>query len=476
MLILSFLLPLLSLVLINPLGASRGWIWTEPKVWAVAVWVAFTWLSLLYPLLKQQVNLAPLKRFALLYGFFLLAGLLSVWLSPFPLRAFLGQSTMGDGWNYWLAVGALALGNSLLLAIRPKLFRAQLLGVVAGGVVMAIAVLPQMFNWTLDYTATMGQTFPGNEPLLSTIFRGQMPIGLTSHRGHAGLVLACVSVLLVAARLTGFLRPKIALPLLFIAGLALWCTYTRGPYLAFFAGLTPLVFLHRSWRAWGQVAWVILASYGAFLGLGHFAELNRDFQPPGLNESFASGRLRLWSLAWEGIKARPLVGWGFDGFGLAFPFVADFTHLEAGYLKNVSKPTHITEVSDYAFEYKDINDQTHTGVLATNKAHNLLLDGLLSVGVLGFVPYLLAFGALLQLTLRGPAAALGAVGIAYLVYTLTWFESAQFSHLAWWALSAGAGLALAQKVGGDHVPQGLQPNRATRRHQHHLDPSGSPHP
>ena len=30
-----------------------------------------------------------------------------------------------------------------------------------------------------------------------------------------------------------------------------------------------------------------------------------------------------------------------------------------------------------------------------------------------------------------------AVGIAYLVYTFTWYESAQFSHLAWWALSAG---------------------------------------
>lgn len=39
---------------------------------------------------------------------------------------------------------------------------------------------------------------------------------------------------------------------------------------------------------------------------------------------FTSTRSNLWVLAVDGIKARPLFGWGFNGFGLAWPRVNDF--------------------------------------------------------------------------------------------------------------------------------------------------------
>ena len=53
-----------------------------------------------------------------------------------------------------------------------------------------------------------------------------------------------------------------------------------------------------------------------------------------------------------------------------------------------------------------------------------------------------SFLSLLWLATKGSEPGLAALGVAYLVYGLTWFECAQFSHLAWWALAAGAGLYL----------------------------------
>lgn len=76
----------------------------------------------------------------------------------------------------------------------------------------------------------------------------------------------------------------------------------------------------------------------------------------------------------------------------------------------------------------------------TNKAHNLFLDTAVSVGLPGLALYLLLLGVFLAATVRGAGWGLEAVLVVYLVYGLTWFESAQFSHLAWWALSVGLAL------------------------------------
>ena len=438
-------LAFLSLTLINPLGTPRAGVWTEPKTWALVLWTAVTWIHLLPLLLRARPRVRPLWPFLLGFAAFLAAGAYAALRSPFPFRAWFGQSTMGDGFAYWVTVGALALGTALLLHFRPGLYRSQLYAVLAAGAVQALSVLPQaLWDWRLDYTATLGQTYPGGDPLLSTIWRGQMPIGLTSHRGHVAAVLAMAGVLAAATYLRR--RSKAFLGLFAFLSFALWFTYTRGAYLALLGGLAALYPWHRDGRAWLGVFAALLASYGAFLGARTLDLAAVDRAMPALTledpDAFSSGRLRFWTLSLEAIARNPW-GYGFDGFGLAFPFVADFSGKERRYLQaDAPPPVEVVEVGDYGFRYRDQEGKEHWGALASNKAHNLLLDLLLSVGPFGALGYLAAFLSLLWLATKGSEPGLAALGVAYLVYGLTWFECAQFSHLAWWALAAGAGLYL----------------------------------
>jgi O-antigen ligase len=156
-------------------------------------------------------------------------------------------------------------------------------------------------------------------------------------------------------------------------------------------------------------------------------------------EHFSSGRLHLWQLSLRGIAERFLWGWGFDGFGIAFPFVADWVGRHQGYLLEKVAVAHVLKLDDFTFDYQGIDGKLHAGILITNKAHNLLLDTTLSVGVLGLLCYALLWWFFLKCTVRTKLIGIEAVAIAYLIYTLSWYESAQFSHLAWWALSAGLG-------------------------------------
>jgi len=58
------------------------------------------------------------------------------------------------------------------------------------------------------------------------------------------------------------------------------------------------------------------------------------------------------------------------------------------------------------------------------------------VGFLGTVSYAALWGYYIFLNRKSPSRRMLAVAIAYLTFTLTWFECAQFTHLAWWSLSA----------------------------------------
>jgi hypothetical protein len=78
--------------------------------------------------------------------------------------------------------------------------------------------------------------------------------------------------------------------------------------------------------------------------------------------------------------------------------------------------------------------QLFTKPLPTYKAHNLILDTTCSLGILGILSYLALFGFCLRRTIKSPYRGIEAIAIAYLAFTFTWFECAQFTHLAWWAL------------------------------------------
>lgn len=480
------LLTALSLALINPWGTPRGEVWTNPKVYALIALALLTWSVLLAQLVRfiiKKLHREATPHFrppaawvwgALLWLAFLGWGLVTVYFSPISLRnALMANDEMGDGWVYWAWLGAFVLGNALVLRRFPQLFKPQLYGVLLAGALMGLAVLAQTVNWKLDFTATMGQEVPTPNPnrpnvLLSNIWQGQMPIGLTSHRGHAAFVVAAVAVLALVSQLRGWLAGRYAWPLYALSLLGVYLTATRGAQLAFGAGMIYL--LIRFWRVAGARRTVLLALVPLVVGaaglIGALAlgvsSMTRSL--PSLEtltknpDAFLSMRPDYWRIAADGIRERPLAGWGYNGFGLMFPYVNDFEVRFKTFLAwQDGKPVELARLQGtdhYYFRYIGLDGLLYRGRVMSNKAHNLFLDTAVSLGLVGLALYLLLLGVFLGITARGAGWGLEAVLVVYLVYGLTWFESAQFSHLAWWALSAGLAL--------QRAPQGVTPGPSDR--------------
>lgn len=468
----------LTLVAINPWGTPRHEVWTDPKVYALIGLALLTWAVLLVLLVRFVVQKSRHQsllhlhwpRFwwpvAFLLGAFLLTGLATVYYSPIKaMNAFRSHVEMGDGWLYWAWLSAFVLGNALVLRRLPRLFKAQLYGFLIGGALMALATLPQYVNWRLDYTQTTGQEVSTpNHPnlLVSSIYQGQMPIGLTSNRGHAAFIVAATAILALVSLLRGWLQKRYAWPLYALLVVAVYLTSTRGAQLAFGVGL--LYLLVRFWRVVGARRVVLIALIPVVLGstmiLGSsvlgvstgkrsLPPLNTFFKRP---EAFLSFRPAYWRTAVEGIRQRPLLGWGYGGFGLAFGYANDFdkkfkVYLAVGDNKNgVRIPIARLQGTDhYFFRYFGPDDQLYRGRVMSSKAHNIFLDMTLSLGLLGLVLYVLLLGLLTAISSRGSGWGLEAVTVVYLVYGLTWFDSAQFTHLAWWVFSAGLALPLKRK-------------------------------
>jgi len=463
------LLIALSLTLINPWGTPRGGVWTHPKVYALIGLALLTWGVLFTQLVIfviKKMRRQPTPHFrppaawvwaALLWVAFLGWGLVTVYLSPVTIsNALMANDEMGDGWLYWVWVGAFVLGNALTLRRFPKLFKPQLYGVLAAGALMSLAVLAQTLDWRLDFTDTMRQEVPTPDPdrpnlLLSNIWQGQMPIGLTSHRGHAAFVVAAAAVLALVSLLRGWLAGRYAWPLYALSLLSVYLTATRGAQLAFGAGMLYLLF--RFWRVAGAQRTLLLAFVPVVLGVtglvGALAlgvssgtrplpSLATLFKNP---DAFLSMRPDYWRIAVAGVRERPLAGWGYNGFGLAFPYVNDFDARFKTFLAwEGGEPVDVDRIQGtdhYYFRYFGPDGILYRGRVMSNKAHNLLLDTAVSVGVVGLGFYLLLLFVFLAVTARGAGWGLEAVFVVYLVYGVTWFESAQFSHLAWWALSVG---------------------------------------
>lgn len=458
----------LSLVAINPWGRPRGEIWTDPKVYAVIALAFLTWTVLLVQLVRfvrQRLGHGRLSSFsappawgwaAFLWAAYLGFGLLSVYFSPVRTdNALTPNNEMGDGLVYWAYVAAFVLGNVLVLKRFPQLFRAQLYGFLIAGLLMGLAVVAQTIDWRLDFTATMGKVVPNSQSvgglLYSNIYGGQMPIGLASHRGHAGFIVAAMAVLVLVCLARGWTTKRYGWPLYLLLLTSVYLTSTRGAQVAFVAGLVYL--LVRFWRAQKTRRIVLLAFIPLIVGgaaligadalglpsltrsLPSFTKLLTD------PDEFVSFRFDYARIAIDGIRERPLLGWGYNGFALAFPYVNDFDrkfkrNLELRDGKAIEIDT-LRGTDHYYFRYIGTDGLLHLGRVLSNKAHNLVLDVWVSLGLGGLITYLLLFGVFLWVTARGEGWGLEAVAVVYLVYTLTWFESAQFSHLTWWALSAG---------------------------------------
>ena len=437
----------LSVAAINPWGVTQGEIWVWPKVLALVVALLLN-LKVLARRGRTVKVEAPWRRIALFWGALLLVGLVSTLLSPAPRRSLLGQTIYGDGLLYWLLLAGLVLTNALAVRADPRIFRAQLRGLLLGGVVFAASMFPQLVDKSIDYTTRSGQFTPTSSELLkSQVHVAHQPVGLSSHRGHASVVTALTSLLALVALLRGWLSAKLAVPVLLVSSLALWFSDSRGGLLAALIGL-----LYIGWYVVksGRGRALFAATLGVLVlsgGVYWLLQRNADIQVrelPSVTEdvdSLTSHRSELWQEAVWAFLQRPLLGYGFDGFGTALPFV---------HARSDPSIREVLKIGDVYYNYSD-GSSVRRGHIEEfyNKAHNVVLDWLVSVGVLGAALYAALVLYLLVVTARSSVAPLEVLTVAYLAFTLTWYDSAQFTFLGFWGLSVGLGFAGSRRMVGN---------------------------
>ncbi|MCC5668426.1 O-antigen ligase family protein [Nostoc sp. CHAB 5784] len=381
-----------SIILINPLGVDRGAIWSQPKILAVELIIIVNlfiisqhWKLLRFPKLWKVV--------AALWGLFLTIGAIATINSPESVRSLLGQSTAKDGLLYWGLIAVFTLSNALVLKLKPEIGKQQLKGLVIGGVILGLSIFPQVFNWHVDYTVTSGQLFKSHI-LQSTIYREQQPIGLYSHRGFVSFVLAAVAIIALVGWRSSWISTKLAVVAESVVIPALLLTQTRAGLLALLVGASYLLGRkHYKLILTGAIACILTIT---------LLSTTRNINNHSMIDQITSDRTYLWKISTTRIKMRPF-GWGFDGFEIAYP------HLPDGTIKTLP--------------------------MTATKAHNLFIDTALSVGIIGLTVYLGLIGFCLWCVVKSPYRDIGAVAIAYLIFTLTWYESAQYTHIFWWSLS-----------------------------------------
>lgn len=442
----------LSLIWINPWGVNRGEIWTEPKVTAVSLITLLNCLVILEAYRNRSLVISSRWKVGLrLWAVFTGVGLASTLLSPFPGRSLWGQSVLGDGWIYWVLIGTFVLSNALVLQLHPTLFRSQLYGLLAGGLITALSIFPQIIDWRIDYTITSGQVNLFNSQRLeSTVWQSHMPIGLCSNRGHTAFILATTATLSLLSAFWKWINTTTAALLCLTLAIGLLFTETRSGMLAFLIATAYLVlrfhFRHPRFKTFFlpvkqlvKLSYFGIAGYIAHAAFAVFSK-NEIFPISSVAslENLSSGRLHLFNLALKGIAERPFLGWGFNGFGIAFPMIADWTGSHKGYLIDKVPIHKIHRLNDFTFDYIGTDKSLHFGIIFTNKAHNLLLDTTLSVGIAGLISYFILLVFFVWSASMTEFRGIEAILLVYLIYTFFWFESAQFSHLLWWALSIGA--------------------------------------
>jgi O-antigen ligase len=433
---------------------ARAYIWTHPKLLVFALILLVNLVTILVHLRREDAPRNPGKAWVhllWLWAVFLVIGTVATVFSPHSWWAFRGHSEMGDGLLYWMMVGVFVLSQAYLVRIRPELLRYQTYGIVIGGVVCAAAIFPQLFDWRLDYTMTSGVRI-SETGLLSGVHRIQMPVGLYSHRGNAGAILSIAAVLCLYGMARGYSRRWMLAGAYGIISAGLLLTRTRGPILALIAGSLYLLWLNRR----NPVRRRALFLYGGsgmgfavivYLLLPLAYDLNIRNMPKSESvHSFTSGRDLFWKVASEGIRRRPAFGWGFDGFGIsAYQLVDDIFPLDSSVTDTMSPGSRLKR-NRFVSLVKDEEGEITTVYTTEAKAHNLLFDTILSVGILGFAAYVALLLFAFRTTARNPHLyGLEVVAVTYLVYTLTWFECAQFTHYAWWALATGVGMAHAKE-------------------------------
>ena len=95
----------------------------------------------------------------------------------------------------------------------------------------------------------------------------------------------------------------------------------------------------------------------------------------------------------------------------------------------------VVNLDELTYDYINIKGEISTREIPTYKAHNSILDTTLSVGIFGLVAGIALWGYYVCLALNYTRGGIEAVAIAYLIFTFTWFDGAQYAHIVWWMMS-----------------------------------------
>ncbi len=185
----------------------------------------------------------------------------------------------------------------------------------------------------------------------------------------------------------------------------LWLTATRGAAVGLVAGAAAAALL-ALWRGAGGArragavalalalvggAGIVAASHSPLAGR---SEMLARFAGAGSGADTGAIRLRIWGVAWQAIRERPVLGWGQENFASAMD-------------------RHFDPVLAHQAEWVD-------------RAHNLVLDWLVAGGAVGGLAYLSLFvAALVLLWRRGRAenAVLAGLLVGDVVALLFLFDS-----------------------------------------------------
>ena len=224
-------------------------------------------------------------------------------------------------------------------------------------------------TWTLIGVAGVLQVFA----VLESFGNGM----LAQATGKAWLALAVFSFMLwlyvwLRTRETRMLTLGALGALMLLQVVILLFTATRGAILGlvggiFLSALLLVLFAHQSRNAWraatAVVVGVLVLSGGFFLAKD--TQLVRSVPPLArlasisFTESTTVARFYNWGMAWEGVKEKPLLGWGQENYNLVFN--------------------------------KNYDPRMYAQEQWFDRVHNVVFDWLIAGGIIGFAAYISLF-------------------------------------------------------------------------------------
>ncbi len=420
-----------AVTLINPLGSRRSEIWVDPKL-AVLVAIGvfqFFWIAMVvrrkksefWSLFEQVFN--QHKWLWLTWIAALVVGTLSTILSPFPERSFWAHPELRDGLFFWAVLLLVAVGASFVARFNSQAVRSAEAGVVAGVALHALVMIVQVIDWRFDFTATSFVTNSVySEMLASTVWKSQMPIGLYLHRAQASYMvgLTALCLLIYLPRITASKKEK---PVLVFIGLLICVLIlgnSRGVLIPF-----ALAFLLILWQklqsfgvnlrkqVWKRAAVLGLAVIFFATTIGIVFQLKRPIvhESAGKINVISGGRWEYWQNSLKLVRDRPVLGWGFNGYGVGAPTLERCAR---------SAGNKVTEVLDYNFVCHMADGSVRVFHSFAAKAHNWVLDQIVAFGLDGAIAWFLFIGSLFAALMRQGLAALALYAFIYLLF---WYDT-----------------------------------------------------